>query len=56
MPGDAHELIVQAIQDEPLTAAWLMDLADKDCRVAVCTGAQTRSAPWEGPSGEPMSS
>lgn len=43
MPGDAHELIVQAIQDEPLTAAWLMDLADKDRRVSVCTGAQTRS-------------
>jgi hypothetical protein len=43
MPGDAHELIVQTIQDEPLTAAWLMDLADKDRRVSVCTGAQTRS-------------
>jgi hypothetical protein len=43
MPGDAHELIVQAIQDEPLTAAWLMDLADKDRRVSVCTGAETRS-------------
>jgi hypothetical protein len=43
MPGEAHELIVQAVQDEPLTAAWLMDLADKDRRVAVCTGAQTRS-------------
>jgi hypothetical protein len=43
MPGEAHELIVQAIQDEPLTAAWLMDLADNDRRFAVCTGAETRS-------------
>jgi len=43
MPGEAHELVVQVLQDEPLTAAWLMDLADKDRRFAVCTGAQTRS-------------
>lgn len=43
MPGDAHELIVQVLQDEPLTAAWLMDLADHDRRFAACTGAETRS-------------
>ena len=43
MPGEAHELIVQVLQDEPLTAAWLMDLADDDRRFAVCTGAETRS-------------
>jgi hypothetical protein len=43
MPGEAHELIVQVLQDEPLTVAWLMDLADNDRRFAVCTGAETRS-------------
>ncbi|THV41865.1 hypothetical protein [Glycomyces buryatensis] len=43
MPGDPHELIVQAIQDEPLTAAWLMDLVDMDRRVEVCTAAETRT-------------
>lgn len=43
MPGDAHALIVQVLQDEPLTAAWLMDLADHDRRFAACTGAETRS-------------
>jgi hypothetical protein len=43
MPGEAHELIVQVLQDEPLTAAWLMDLADHDRRFAACIGAETRS-------------
>lgn len=43
MPGDPHEIIVKAIQDEPLTAAWLMDLVDLDRRVEVCTAAETRS-------------
>jgi hypothetical protein len=43
MPGEAHELVVQVLQDEPLTAAWLLDLADHDRRFAACTGAETRS-------------
>ncbi|MDA1361322.1 hypothetical protein O1R50_16955 [Glycomyces luteolus] len=43
MPGDAHELIVQVLQDEPLTAAWLMDLADNDSRFTVCIGAETQN-------------
>ncbi|WP_199034037.1 hypothetical protein [Glycomyces salinus] len=43
MPGDAHEIIVKAIQDEPLTAAWLMDLVDMDRRAEVCAGAETRA-------------
>lgn len=49
MPGDPHELIVKAIEDEPLTAAWLMDLVDMDRRVEVCTGAETRSNSFGSP-------
>lgn len=43
MPGEAHEIIVKAIQDEPRIAAWLLDLADKDRRADQCTDAENRS-------------
>ena len=43
MPGDPHEIIVKAIQDEPDTAAWLLDLADHGQLAAQCTRAETRS-------------
>jgi hypothetical protein len=43
MPGDPHEIITKAIQDEPRTAAWLLDLADHGRRAADCTQAETRS-------------
>ncbi|MBO3734654.1 hypothetical protein [Glycomyces niveus] len=43
MPGDAHELIIKAIEDEPHTTAWLMDLVDWNRQFARCTAAETRS-------------
>lgn len=43
MPGDPHEIITKAIQDDPRMAAWLLDLADHGHRAADCTQAETRS-------------
>lgn len=43
MPGDPHEIIIKAIQDEPKTAAWLLDLTDRGHRLEACSEAETRS-------------
>ncbi len=43
MPGDPHEIIIKAIQDDPRTAAWLLDLTDRGHRLETCSDAETRS-------------
>jgi hypothetical protein len=43
MPGDPHEIIIKAIQDDPKTAAWLLDLTDRGHRLETCSDAETRS-------------
>jgi hypothetical protein len=43
MPGDPHEIISNAIQNEPKSAAWLLDLADRSDLAAHCSEAETRS-------------
>lgn len=49
MPGDAHELIVKAIEDEPLTVAWLMDRVGEYRQAELCTAAETRSTSFGSP-------
>ncbi|MFG3338173.1 hypothetical protein [Glycomyces sp. NPDC048151] len=48
MPGDAHELIIKAIEDEPLTVAWLMDTVGCQ-QFERCTAAETRSTSFGSP-------
>lgn len=43
MPGDPHEIISNAIQNEPKSAAWLLDLADRSDLASHCSEAETRS-------------
>jgi hypothetical protein len=43
MPGDPHEIISNAIQNEPKSAAWLLDLAAHGDLAAHCVEAETRS-------------